>query len=68
MRRIDKRQGKFLLTMEPQERELIRQLLDELRELLALSPDDPRAAGSIRPPTPRTSSWRTSTAASRATS
>jgi hypothetical protein len=42
MRRIDKRQGKFLLTMEPQERELIRQLLDELRELLALSPDDPR--------------------------
>lgn len=42
MRRIDKRQGKFLLTMEPQERELIRQLLDELRELLTLSPDDPR--------------------------
>ena len=42
MRRIDKRQGKFLLTMEPQERDLIRQLLDELRELLALSPDDPR--------------------------
>ncbi|MDA0179554.1 DUF2017 domain-containing protein [Solirubrobacter phytolaccae] len=42
MRRIDKRQGKFLLAMEPQERALIRQLLDELRELLALSPDDPR--------------------------
>ena len=42
MRRIDKRQGRFLLRMEPQERDLIRQLLDELRELLTLSPEDPR--------------------------
>lgn len=42
MRRIDKRQGKFRLRLEPQERELIRQLLGELRELLTLSPDDPR--------------------------
>lgn len=42
MRRIDKRQGKFLLSMEPQERALIRQLLGELREVLTLSPEDPR--------------------------
>ena len=42
MRRIDSRQGKFALRMEPRERELIRGLLDELRELLALGPDDPR--------------------------
>src|SRR3954447_5697876 len=41
-RRIDKRQGRYLLRLERQERELIRQLLRELRELLALGPDDPR--------------------------
>lgn len=41
-RRIDKRQGRYVLRMDDQERELIRQLLSELRELLALSPDDPR--------------------------
>jgi hypothetical protein len=41
-RRIDSRQGRFLLRLEPRERDLIRQLLNELRELLALSPDDPR--------------------------
>jgi predicted component of type VI protein secretion system len=41
-RRIERRQGRFLLRLEPQERGLIRQLLDELRELLTLSPDDPR--------------------------
>jgi hypothetical protein len=41
-RRIERRQGRFLLRLEPQERALIRQLLDELRELLTLSPDDPR--------------------------
>ena len=42
MRRIDSRQGKFLVRMEPRERELIRGLLDELREMLALAPEDPR--------------------------
>ena len=42
MRRIDSRQGKFLVQMEDRERELIRGLLDELREMLALEPDDPR--------------------------
>jgi hypothetical protein len=42
MRRIDKRQGRFLLRLDPQERDLIRQLLDELREILTLSPEDPR--------------------------
>ena len=42
MRRIDSRQGKFAVRMEPRERELIRGLLDELREMLALAPDDPR--------------------------
>ena len=42
MRRIDSRQGQFAVRMEPRERELIRGLLDELRELLALGPDDPR--------------------------
>src|SRR3954466_12690583 len=41
-RRLDKRQGRYLLRLETQERELIRQLLGELRELLALGPDDPR--------------------------
>ena len=41
-RRIDRRQNRFIVRMDAQERELIRQLLSELRELLALSPDDPR--------------------------
>lgn len=41
-RRIDRRQNRFLLRMDAQERDLIRQLLGELRELLALSPDDAR--------------------------
>jgi hypothetical protein len=41
-RRIDRRQNRFIVRMDAQERELIRQLLGELRELLALSPDDPR--------------------------
>jgi len=41
-RRIDSRQGRYRLRMEPRERDLIRQLLDDLRELLALSPEDPR--------------------------
>jgi hypothetical protein len=31
-----------MLALEPQERALIRQLLGELRQLLALQPDDPR--------------------------
>ena len=42
LRRIDRRQNRFIVRMDAQERELIRQLLGELRELLALSPDDPR--------------------------
>jgi len=41
-RRIDSRQGKFVLRLDGRERDLIRQLLGELRELLALGPDDPR--------------------------
>ena len=41
-RRIERRQNKFLVRMDAQERGLIRQLLGELRELLALSPEDPR--------------------------
>jgi hypothetical protein len=41
-RRIDRRQNRFIVRMDAQERDLIRQLLSELRELLALSPDDPR--------------------------
>jgi hypothetical protein len=41
-RRIDRRQNRFIVRMEADERALIRQLLGELRELLALSPDDPR--------------------------
>ena len=41
-RRIDSRQGRDVLRLEPREQDLIRQLLGELRELLALSPDDPR--------------------------
>jgi len=42
MRRIDARQGQFAVTLDPRERELIKQLLNELRELLALPADDPR--------------------------
>jgi hypothetical protein len=41
-RRIDSRQGRFILRLEPRERDLIRQLLRELRDLLALAPGDPR--------------------------
>src|SRR3954470_23530643 len=41
-RRIDSRQGKFVVRLDNRERDLIRQLLGELRELLALGPDDPR--------------------------
>jgi len=41
-RRIERRQNRFLVRMDAQERDLIRQLLGELRELLALSPEDPR--------------------------
>jgi Domain of unknown function (DUF2017) len=41
-RRITARNGRFLLRLDSQERALIRQLLGELRELLALGPDDPR--------------------------
>jgi hypothetical protein len=42
MRRIDARQGKFLVTLDPRERDLIRGLLGELRAMLALEPGDPR--------------------------
>jgi hypothetical protein len=41
-RRIQARQGRYVLRLDERERELIRQLLSELRDLLALSPDDPR--------------------------
>jgi Domain of unknown function (DUF2017) len=41
-RRVQARQGRYVLRLDERERELIRQLLGELRELLALSPDDPR--------------------------
>jgi hypothetical protein len=41
-RRIDSRQGRYIVRLEARERTLIRQLLGELRELLALGPDDPR--------------------------
>ena len=41
-RRIDSRQGRYVLRIEPRERDLLRQLLGELRELLALAPEDPR--------------------------
>jgi Domain of unknown function (DUF2017) len=41
-RRVQARQGRYLLRLDERERELIRQLLGELRDLLALSPDDPR--------------------------
>jgi hypothetical protein len=41
-RRIERRQNRYVVRMDAQERDLIRQLLSELRELLALSPEDPR--------------------------
>jgi len=41
-RRITARNGRYQLRLDGQERALIRQLLGELRELLALGPDDPR--------------------------
>jgi Domain of unknown function (DUF2017) len=41
-RRVVARQGKYLLRLDERERELIRQLLGELRGLLALGPEDPR--------------------------
>jgi hypothetical protein len=40
--RVQARHGRYVLRLDERERTLIRQLLDELRELLALSPDDPR--------------------------
>jgi hypothetical protein len=40
--RVQARHGRYVLRLDERERGLIRQLLDELRELLALSPDDPR--------------------------
>ena len=42
MRRFDSRQGKFVVDLDPRERELIRGLLGELREMLALDPSDAR--------------------------
>ena len=47
-RRVLARQGRFVLRLDARERELIRQLLGELRELLALSPHGPARA----PPVP----------------
>ena len=41
-RRIVARRGAFLLRLPEGERDLVRQLLGELRTLLALGPDDPR--------------------------
>jgi hypothetical protein len=41
-RRVTARRGRYVLKLDRQERALIRQLLSELRELLALGPDDPR--------------------------
>jgi hypothetical protein len=41
-RRIVARKGRFLLELPEGERDLLRQLLGELRVLLALGPDDPR--------------------------
>jgi hypothetical protein len=40
--RIVARRGKFLLRLPDGERDLVRQLLGELRALLALGPDNPR--------------------------
>jgi hypothetical protein len=41
-RRVQQRNGRYVLRLDAQERQLIRQLLGELRELLALGADDPR--------------------------
>ena len=41
-RRVQLRQGRFVLKLDARERELIRQLLGELRELFALDAADPR--------------------------
>jgi hypothetical protein len=41
-RRVVLRNGRYELKLDPRERELIRQLLGELRELLALDAADPR--------------------------
>ncbi|HEX6025104.1 MAG TPA: DUF2017 family protein [Solirubrobacter sp.] len=41
-RRVVARQGRYVLRLDDRERALIRQLLDELRELLTLEPSDPR--------------------------
>jgi hypothetical protein len=41
-RRVALRGGQYVLQLDPRERELIRQLLGELRELLALDQADPR--------------------------
>jgi Domain of unknown function (DUF2017) len=41
-RRITLKRGRYVLDLDPRERELIRQLLAELRELLALEAGDPR--------------------------
>ena len=41
-RRVLARQGRYVLRLDTRERELIRELLRELRELLTLTPSDPR--------------------------
>ena len=41
-RRVQLRQGRYVLKLDERERELIRELLGELRGLLALGADDPR--------------------------
>ena len=41
-RRIESRRGRFVVRLDDRERALIRQLLGELRDMLALGPDDPR--------------------------
>jgi hypothetical protein len=41
-RRVLARQGRYVLRLDERERELVRQLCGELRELLALAPGDPR--------------------------
>jgi Domain of unknown function (DUF2017) len=41
-RRVAFKKGRFVLALDARERELIRQLLDELRGLLALDVEDPR--------------------------
>ena len=41
-RRIDSRHGRYVVRLDARERALLRQLLGDLRALLALAPDDPR--------------------------